>query len=119
MSPYINVKSGSAARKQMFDFVFDALSVYAAFAGIDVPESWWCFAAHVRTVEALPRPKRDTWWRDTKLGKGLNWSRRGKCLDMVKWVAFMQLEKHKSEHPAALLAVKAAQIKRVSNPHKD
>ena len=102
----------------MFDFVFDALSVYAAFADILVTESWWCFAARVRTVEALPRPTRNTWWRYTKLGKTLNWSRRGKCLSMVKWVAFRKLKKHKSEHPAALLAVKAAQIKRVSNPHK-
>lgn len=71
----------------------------------------------VKVVSANPRPPRVEWWRHTQQGKQLNWSKRGSPIDLRKVMCYQNLKKQTGLQE--LSNVKADQLKKHINPHKE
>jgi len=77
-------------------------------------------------VSVPPRPPRVEWWRHTEKGKRLNWNKRGKSVRLVQVLTHQNLKKRVAagafedgEEFSRLSEVKAGQMGKIMNPHKE
>ena len=80
----------------------------------------------VNVLRATPPFPRVDWWRHTELGKKLNWNKRGKSVRLVQVLTHQNLKKRVAagafedgEEFSRLSKVKAEQMGKIMNPHKE
>lgn len=80
----------------------------------------------VKVVRACPRWPRVEWWRHTEAGKRFNWNKRGKSVRLVQVLTHQNLKKRVAagafedgEEFSRLSEVKAGQMGKIMNPHKE